>query len=320
MAESSSRTAGRTPRGRPSARSLAVLAQHVLAALALLETSTTSAAAPPTPPLASCVVRLTSADPWTAPGGRAAAFWQLEVASTAPDPVPAPWTLAVSAPRPATLTAAWNLQAPAEGGEGASNGTASTTITGHAPAFWQALPPRGEGAARVGLVVSYEKGAGPARLLPSGAALNGAPCALVTGAAALEPAPQHLLLPGPPSRPPGGDGEDAAATADGGTTTTSPPVPPGMTTKDGEVLGPDGKPIFFTGVNWFGFEVGATGDKARDREKEAGRGARGGAGRCVREVRARSTRPPPLSSQQPSTACGAAPTPWPRTSPPSSGA
>ena len=32
----------------------------------------------------------------------------------------------------------------------------------------------------------------------------------------------------------------------------------GMTTKDGQLVGPNGKALFFHGINWFGFDDGNT--------------------------------------------------------------
>ena len=67
----------------------------------------------------------------------------------------------------------------------------------------------------------------PGDLQPTAAALNGVPCALQTA------------LPPPP--PP------AAAESVGS-----------LSTQDGQIIGLDGKPLFLWGINYFGFEVGAT--------------------------------------------------------------
>ena len=67
----------------------------------------------------------------------------------------------------------------------------------------------------------------PGDLQPTAAALNGVPCALQTA------------LPPPP--PP------AAAESVGS-----------LSTQDGRIIGPDGRPLFLWGINYFGFEVGAT--------------------------------------------------------------
>lgn len=67
----------------------------------------------------------------------------------------------------------------------------------------------------------------PGDLQPVAAALNGQACALQTAV--------------PPPPPP------AAAESAGS-----------LTTQDGQILGPDGRPLFLWGINYFGFEVGTT--------------------------------------------------------------
>ena len=67
----------------------------------------------------------------------------------------------------------------------------------------------------------------PGDLQPTAAALNGVACALQTA---------------PPQAPP-----PAAAESVGS-----------LGTQDGQIIGPDGKPLFLWGINYFGFEVGAT--------------------------------------------------------------
>lgn len=67
----------------------------------------------------------------------------------------------------------------------------------------------------------------PGDLQPTAAALNGVPCGLQTAV--------------PPPPPP------AAAESVGS-----------LSTEGGQIIGPDGKPLFLWGINYFGFEVGAT--------------------------------------------------------------
>ena len=93
----------------------------------------------------------------------------------------------------------------------------------------QTIPPAG-GTTTFGLVVELADPA--ADPTPSSLAINGAPCNVASAAARLVPPP-----------PPRGD---AHIEADG------------MTTRDGLIIGVDGNPIFLMGINWFGFDCGAT--------------------------------------------------------------
>jgi hypothetical protein len=68
---------------------------------------------------------------------------------------------------------------------------------------------------------------------PVTVALNGAPCNVASAAS-------PVVTPPSPSSP------SARSEADG------------MTTRDGQIIGIDGKPVFLMGVNWFGFDCGAT--------------------------------------------------------------
>ena len=217
--------------GRGSSASVSPRELRAALACALLATATTTlaSATASTPP---CVVRLASTQPWSTSASTTTAVWELDVASTAGAPVRPPWALGVSALGVA-VTGAWNLEAAV----GAGNGSlAAADVVGHAPAYWQTLPAHGSGSARVGLVVEFEAGAPPSARLPASITLNGAPCSVVVAAT---------------------DGEEGGSLSIAPDAVAAPP-PPGMTTKDGEILGPDGKALFFTGVNWFGFEVGAT--------------------------------------------------------------
>ena len=66
-----------------------------------------------------------------------------------------------------------------------------------------------------------------------------------------------------------GDLQPVAAYLNGnacGLQTAVPPPPPpaaaesvgSLSTQDGQIIGPDGKPLFLWGINYFGFEVGTT--------------------------------------------------------------
>lgn len=195
----------------------------------------TSAASPP-PHHSTCTVSVTPSPggAWTTAAGDTVSAWEVDVASASH--VDAPWRLGLTADRAqvAGVLQAWNLhgvKVKVGGGE-----DSLLTVTGDAPAPWQALAPGGRHAARVGLVVSLsanETGAS----LPTSATLNGAACTVVTG-------PRKAAV--------------VSEEADGAQTSDAQRPPAGMTTRDGQIIGPDGKPLFFVGLNWFGFDCGAT--------------------------------------------------------------
>ena len=93
----------------------------------------------------------------------------------------------------------------------------------------QTIPPAG-GTTTFGMVVELaDPDADPT---PSTLTINGAPCNVASAAA-------PLVTPPPPRG-------DAHTEADG------------MTTRDGLIIGVDGNPVFLMGINWFGFDCGAT--------------------------------------------------------------
>jgi hypothetical protein len=231
------------------------LAACVLVAAASAAAAPSSHHHPPPPP---CTVSVSPSPggAWTTAAGETVSAWDLGVSSASP--TPSPWTLGLTADRSALagVLQAWNLHSVrvVEGGAGeaaAGDGASFLTLTGEAPAAWQALPGGGgrRYAARVGLVVSLgpdaanatDDDAGPA-FLPTAATLNGRACAVVAG-----PRKAAVVVSED------GDGGGGAPASD-----AQRPPPPGLTTRDGEIVGPDGKPLFFVGLNWFGFDCGAT--------------------------------------------------------------
>ena len=91
------------------------------------------------------------------------------------------------------------------------------------------MPARG-GTASFGAVLELtESSADPG---PTGVSLNGAPCNIASAAPATVT----------PPRPPAGASAESA----------------GMTTRDGKIIGIDGKELYLMGINWFGFDCGAT--------------------------------------------------------------
>ena len=99
----------------------------------------------------------------------------------------------------------------------------------HPPfSYPQTIPPSG-GTTTFGLVVELsDPTADPT---PATVVLNGAPCVVSSAAA-------PIVTPPPPAG--------------------LRPEADGMTTRDGAIIGVDGKPVFLMGINWFGFDCGAT--------------------------------------------------------------
>ena len=184
---------------------------------------------------------------------------------------------------------AWNLEKTS-----ILDSNESQALTGQAPGYWQAIPPNG-GSASFGMILELSNessdgssGAAATSLAsslpgaPTSLELNGRACALSTEVA--EPSEPAFTLPLA-----FGGGEmapNSTTTTTNSTTTTTTPLPtptsgvspalsnassttptdgggativPGrMTTLDGRIIGVDGRPLYLMGLNWFGFDCGAT--------------------------------------------------------------
>ena len=200
-----------------------------------------------------------------------------------------------SSPSYSSVLQAWNLEKTALVSASSNNGSSSQAISGQAPGYWQAIPPHG-GQASFGMILELSKETGASLLnslassaaasetgsasasassllmgAPTSLELNGRACALETEVAEALEAPPALELPleGVPAA-----SNETTTTSTPAPTSTPPPanvssafspgsgdasITPGrMTTLDGKIIGVDGKPVYLMGLNWFGFDAGAT--------------------------------------------------------------
>ena len=173
---------------------------------------------------------------------------------------------------------AWNLEKTS-----ILDSNESQALTGQAPGYWQAIPPNG-GSASFGMILELSNessdGSSGAAATSLASSLPGAP----TSTEVAEPSEPAFTLPLA-----FGGGEmapNSTTTTTNSTTTTTTPLPtptsgvspalsnastttptdgggativPGrMTTLDGRIIGVDGRPLYLMGLNWFGFDCGAT--------------------------------------------------------------
>lgn len=254
--------------------------------------STSSATAPP------CSALVTVTPTWTTlASGSPAVSLDVTITNNGAAAVPTPWEVKMvssSSSSPSSYSSvlqAWNL----ENARILAASNESQALAGQAPGYWQAIPPSG-GSASFGMILelSRDNRALASSSASSSSALPGAPTSLELNGRACElsteiavPSEAALTLPmsfengGGDGAPSGNDTSPLMPQTPLPTTTTttvSTPLPalspalansssastdstitPGrMTTLDGKIIGVDGKPVYLMGLNWFGFDCGAT--------------------------------------------------------------
>lgn len=253
-------------------------------------TSTSSAAAP------SCSALVTVTPTWTMlASGSPAVSLDVTITNNGAAAVPTPWEVelisspssasssSIPSPSYSSVLQAWNLE---KARILVSN--ESQALAGQAPGYWQAIPPNG-GSASFGMILELSKDNGGASLPSSAsspasssgasASLPGAPTSLELNGHACklsievsEPSEAALTLPKSfdglddvPAAPAGNETSAptpppplASVLANSSSSTNATIIPGRMTTLDGKIIGVDGRPVYLMGLNWFGFDCGAT--------------------------------------------------------------